>query len=93
MQVHLTQDVVIAVSAPVPGDMKVLISNMGSVDGGPVDTELIDSDNLLVCSVEVKGRVAGAAQETRGYVPADRLMMEEVSFYFQEYLRIFYLLL
>ena len=62
-----------------PGDLKALMSSMGSVDGGPADAKMIGEDNLLLCSTEVKGRTFKDAQETRGYVPADRLMIEEVS--------------
>ena len=54
------------------------MSTMGTVDGGPADTKTIGEDNLLLCSTEVKGRAFGDVQETRGYVPVDRLMIEEV---------------
>lgn len=54
------------------------MSSMGSVDKGPADTKIIGEDNLLLCSTEVKGRAFGEVQEMRGYVPADRVMIEEV---------------
>ena len=66
------------VKAPVPGDLKALMSSMGSVDKGSADTKIIGEDNLLLCSTEVKGRAFGEVQEMRGYVPADRVMIEEV---------------
>lgn len=61
----------ITVRAPIPDDMRALITKLSLGLSSP----LIDQQGFLTCPVEVRGKNAG--ERIKGFVPSDRIMFEE----------------
>ncbi len=77
----------IVLEAPLPHDLSGLLNriNGGNLQSQRTATEedtlvsLIDENNLLTCDTLVAGRLPGAVENT-GFVPLDRLVIEEEDF-------------
>jgi hypothetical protein len=64
----------ITIRAPIPSDMANLLKKLTVVKSPLLDKET----SLLIGSTEVRGRDAGELGAVKGFVPSDRLVMEEV---------------
>jgi hypothetical protein len=63
----------VLIRAPVPDDMSRVLRKLTVADAPLLDAHT----SLLTCTTEVRGREPG--EKGKGYVPSDRLRMQEVS--------------